>query len=437
MIAADLRTAVEDITEEARQRANDHAPELTIDRAEAMATWVEGLLDVVDPLIVPPSALTPMESPLQQAAVHVRNTTANPAEVANASAYLDQVFTNAIPLVAATPAVREIAEKVARGFGISLGLRTKALQSQADDLATTLTTTRAQLNELRDEATRADEQRKIDLQTRIEQLSASVDQMQARIDQFLASSEEAAEAGERRRARAFETAEEERVAASEQTAKDIAKELDEALQQVNATTAETTEKLAADAKAVIDKLTTDSDDTLGHVLDVREKVDKLYGIISKEGTAGAFHDEAKDERDAANTWRKIAVGFAVAAIIVAVAGAVYDLFDDHTTWQQTVAKIAVTAALGAVAAYAGKQSGHHRRREEQAKQLELDLTAIGPFIEDMPEDDEARNKIRQQFVDRWMAGRAAVPETDASSVPLNVPVEHILGALLGRNSGSK
>ena len=46
-----------------------------------------------------------------------------------------------------------------------------------------------------------------------------------------------------------------------------------------------------------------------------------------------------------------------------------------------VAKIAAVALLIGIAGYAAGQSGQHRRREQRAKRLYLELTAFGPFAE--------------------------------------------------------
>lgn len=433
-----LRHAVEGLSSKARQVANDHEPRETIERAAAVADWVEGLLDIVDPLLVPTAGLDAMVGPLQAAAQHVRNSAANPAEVANASTYLDQAFVQSGPLVVATPAVRETASQVARGFGQALGHRTRALKLHQDELAAALAATRSELDEFRQRTTHEDEQRSQALIARVEQLSAAVDQMQARIEQFVATSTEQFDAEQRKRQLAFEAAETERSEMVEEASRTRQELFDAQLEEVKTRADRAAELTEARAEETDAKLREEADDSLAHVAVVRDKVDKLYSIIAKEGTAGAFHDEAKDERDAANTWRRVSLGFAIAAIGAAILSA-FVINADDTSWPHLVAKLAVTVGFGGVSAYAGQQSSRHRHREEQAKQLELDLTAIGPFIEDIDGDNDGktRDAIRQQFVDRWMASRAAEPTGDGKTVPINLPIDRILEAFLSNRDPKK
>jgi hypothetical protein len=43
-------------------------------------------------------------------------------------------------------------------------------------------------------------------------------------------------------------------------------------------------------------------------------------------------------------------------------------------------QIAIVSALGGIAAYAGRQSGHHRAEETEARNTELRLAAIDPYL---------------------------------------------------------
>jgi hypothetical protein len=56
-------------------------------------------------------------------------------------------------------------------------------------------------------------------------------------------------------------------------------------------------------------------------------------------------------------------------------------------------KLSVSLLLGAIATYLAKQSGRHRRREEKARTLQLELTAFSPFIEPLPPDKQIDERI--------------------------------------------
>ena len=101
---------------------------------------------------------------------------------------------------------------------------------------------------------------------------------------------------------------------------------------------------------------------------------------------------------------------------------------------QIIAKLTLTLVLGGAATYAAAQSSRHRHREEAAKQLELDLRAIAPFLEEIPDDDGSRTEARKAFIDRWMASRTETAPTakdGVGGIPLDV-LTQIVAAVNGR-----
>jgi hypothetical protein len=78
------------------------------------------------------------------------------------------------------------------------------------------------------------------------------------------------------------------------------------------------------------------------------------------------------------------MGLALGAVIVGL----FAIFDRSDNTHVVVAKFIVSAALGGLAAYTARQSGRHREREERARNLQLELTAFGPFIEPLDKDQQ-------------------------------------------------
>jgi hypothetical protein len=62
-----------------------------------------------------------------------------------------------------------------------------------------------------------------------------------------------------------------------------------------------------------------------------------------------------------------------------------------------LASLVVTAAAGGLTAYAARQSGHHRDREDETRRLQLELTAFGPFINDLQNPSEARAEYAKRL----------------------------------------
>jgi hypothetical protein len=127
-----------------------------------------------------------------------------------------------------------------------------------------------------------------------------------------------------------------------------------------------------------------------------EESAELVSVFAAAGTANAFSKEAKDQSGVADTWRKTAVVFAVGTVLAA-ASLLFGSKAESPNWELVIGKLSVAIALGGVAAYAASQSGRHRRREEDARQLELTIAAFGPFVRDL--DEARRIASREKVVD--------------------------------------
>jgi len=162
---------------------------------------------------------------------------------------------------------------------------------------------------------------------------------------------------------------------------------------------------AGDPEKTREALSKEAEDILVEVRSRRDEVEKLYGVITDTSTTGAFRDEAKAQKADADTWRKTAIGFGIAAALLAIAAIVLAaLYPDRaSSTSAIVAKVTATLVAAGIAAYAGRQSGRHREREEEAKRLELELVAFPPFIESL--DDTQKREVRKEFAERAFRGQ--------------------------------
>jgi hypothetical protein len=92
----------------------------------------------------------------------------------------------------------------------------------------------------------------------------------------------------------------------------------------------------------------------------------------------------------------------VLAAAVAITAVVASFLFDTNGASLIIAKFTAVALLLGIAGYAAGQSGQHRRREQRAKRLELELVAFGPFAE--PLDPEGQLKVRKDFIERLFVG---------------------------------
>lgn len=128
--------------------------------------------------------------------------------------------------------------------------------------------------------------------------------------------------------------------------------------------------------------------------DYEAKSRKVLEAVGVNSTATDFGSYANDQRKAADSWRRLA------ALVFGLAGAwfIYSSLPSFThgteLWESSLARLGVTAAVAAVGVYAARESAQHRRQERQAKQVQLVLTALEPFIANLPEDEQ--NEIRAE-----------------------------------------
>ena len=383
-----LREAVAGLPAELVEQVNDAHPG-TLDRTQACIDYVDGLLQGADGRLVAQASLDGIHGHVDQALQAVANLASNPSTYA---ANLDQAIESAIqaaaPLGPASAGFVEAAQKLGRRSG-GFQRKLRRLEGEAEAMG-------AELRELEEKAGSGLEELTSEQQARREELTTALDNLKSEIT------------AEQRRIQALATAFEERFTTEEAARKETFGELvDDLTERSN----KTAEALAADAAASQKALVERGEASLAEVEDVRDKVKELYGLITDTATAGAFHDEARDEREAANHWRRVTIGFGTVAIVIAIVAVVLAAVAELSP-TVVIAKVTATVACGAIAAYAGKQSGHHRARGDQAKDLELELVTAEGFLHGLGDDEQ--RELRKAYFERAFRGRQISPAAKAS-----------------------
>jgi DNA polymerase III alpha subunit (gram-positive type) len=336
-----------------------------------------------DPALTTAATLEGIDTALSNADGNLTQLEANPAVITTVEQFLEEALTSVAPLVASTPLLAERAESSGETFDTALTDTVKAVAEKAEALDQELQELEERRKEKADELAAEDEQRREQLQTAIDGLTSRVDTETQRLDTLVPEFESQFSEQQDARKQEFEALR------------------DESKQQVETTIKDLTES----AEATSTKLTEVADEALEKVKGRLEEVEKLHGVIADTSTTGAFREEAKTQKKAADKWRVVAVGFGITAAVLAVGAIILSAVnpDAASSAGAIVAKVTATLVAAGIAAYAGRQSGRHRQREEEAKQLELELVAFPPFIESL-EDDQKR-EVRQAFAERAFKGR--------------------------------
>lgn len=148
---------------------------------------------------------------------------------------------------------------------------------------------------------------------------------------------------------------------------------------------------------------------------------KVLEAVGVNSTATDFGQYAMEQRNAANRWRLAAAIVFVAAGTWFIASS-FPWFTAEGTdaWESALARLGVTAAVAGVGAYAARESSQHRREERRSKQVQLVLTALEPFIANLPKDEQ--NRVRTASAEAIFVLRAEPesngPETGNVSLDL-------------------
>jgi hypothetical protein len=137
----------------------------------------------------------------------------------------------------------------------------------------------------------------------------------------------------------------------------------------------------------------------------RDKAARIVQVVGDIGATGNYQRTANAESKQANFWRWVTVGIFAAGICLA--GATFYKFWGQPLTTDTALSVLIrllyAIAITAPAWYTAKESARHRTNADRARQTELELASIGPFIELLPEDK--KNEIREKLTPLYF-GRA-------------------------------
>lgn len=412
-------------SDELRVEADEVEPGGVLSRVAAVVEYSKAALTFANAEITTEAALTALANHANQ----VANGLTALRDTGNADAQVP-------PIADAVEALAEAAAALPQGWNGSNGeIRAAAaaiegnLTARERDLDAKAAELRERLDELQSEATASRDdldarfaQKTAELEASLAQLEAAItaqEEANATLVQTLQTQFDQAEAARETRTTSTISEQEAKITATLQKASDDATSVAE---EIRTKAGELTQTLEGEARGTLDALE-----------EMREEAAKLIDLVSTSATAGAYGKEAVEQKKEADEWRNNAVRAALAAGAVALVALVLSLIwkSDPTL---LVAKILLVAALTGVAGYAASQSSRHRKREERARRIQLELTAFDPFIRSL--SDDKREAVREAFIDRAFVGHDR--DVDGSdSVPALTQNEVSLLGQIMKTVGSK
>lgn len=179
-----------------------------------------------------------------------------------------------------------------------------------------------------------------------------------------------------------------------------------ALEEARASLATTTKELNDAANEASSESLEKANKVLEELKGLEDRASKLVGVIGRTGMAGGYQQDADEEGKAANFWR----WFTVALSVVAIAALGWAIAASHgnASTREVVVKVLLSAAFGGVASYTAAQSAHHRRNARTARNREIALKGLGPYLE--PLDDDAKKEVLREFAAKLFDQTTDVPK---------------------------
>lgn len=135
---------------------------------------------------------------------------------------------------------------------------------------------------------------------------------------------------------------------------------------------------------------------------------RIVQVVGDIGVTGNYQTIANKETDQANLWRWITI--ALFACGLAMAGLTfYKFYHEPVTPSNTLAiavRLLYALAIAAPAFYTARESARHRTNADRARQTELELASLGPFIELLQDQD--KDEIRKSLISTYF-GRPVDP----------------------------
>ena len=149
----------------------------------------------------------------------------------------------------------------------------------------------------------------------------------------------------------------------------------------------------------------------------QEQAAQIVQVVGNTGITGNYQKIANAEGKQANIWRWITIAFFASGIALAAATFWkfwHDPFSPETAWSVLI-RLMYAVAITSPAWYAANESARHRSNADRARQTELELASLGPFIELMP--DEKKHQIREDLTKRYF-GNQTLEHTSESPITI-------------------
>jgi hypothetical protein len=392
-----LKGQVADLPDELLETAREHDPQAALPRLEPVLEFVGALLASADTALVTPQMLDELNEAVQQISSALTPFKDNdfdqlPTIQSGVEALLNRSLRMA-------PAIgvwaKTDARKAAAHLGEASSEKSRQLQQQASDL-------QGQLNQLKEQADQASESVKTTFQDRLNEMQTQLDTLKTEAEAERTRVQETID----NFGTQFNSEQEARGTQFEDSRQELATKAEEAIDGFKTSASEAQSEAKTEADTAVANLEHQSKEVIDFLSEKKQEAIDMVDTAATSTTAGAFKTEAEEQKEQADKWRRNAIIGGAFAVLVAIAAVVLAVGEWGGGAALIVAKVTAVTLLLAIAGYAAEQSGQHRRREQRARRLYMQMVAFKPFSEPLT-DGADKDTVRKEFIERMFVGDPA------------------------------
>ncbi len=285
-------------------------------------------------------------------------------------------------------------KRAAALLGEASSAKTRELQKQAADLQELLDRLKDQVGETSDSMRTTADERVKELEGQLETLKTEAETERARVQQTIDGFEVQ-----------FKSEQEARDARFQEVDRDLTGKAEEAIEAFKTAGSEAQGESKVEAETAVANIEHKSKEVMDFLSEKRQEAIDMVDTAATSSIAGGFKKEAEEQKEQADRWRRNAIVCGAVAVLVALGAVVLAVGQWGGGAALIVAKVTAVTLLLGIAGYAAEQSGQHRRREQRARRLYLQLVAFKPISEPLPEAE--KNAVRKEFIERMFVGDLA------------------------------
>jgi hypothetical protein len=157
-------------------------------------------------------------------------------------------------------------------------------------------------------------------------------------------------------------------------------------------------------KQETEKILSQASDFLRSLADYKNNAQELLEIVGDASSSSHYRLIANHQEKSANFWRGCTLGFFGLSVLLASYTFYYAFGTPHLAMDvqgalAVLLRLLFALVIASPAWYCAAESARHRSLADRARQTEMELASLGPFLEKLPET--AQTEIRSQLSKKY------------------------------------